>query len=129
MNKKTVTEIFDIIMKDSQKKPEFLNMHKADHKQVRQALTSCIVELSTLIKPFIIKNNGINDIYNTFDGEWEWVETSITDIVIYFKCEEYIGDLIDKWLDISIDMEEYEVAENINNFKIILESKRKVKNV
>lgn len=128
-NKKNVTEIYDQMIIDSKQKPDFLDMRKQVHKDMRMGITSLIIEMTALIKPYVLKSSCINDVWLNYEFEWDTIEVICRDIIIYFKIEDYLVNLLDKWLELTIDLEEYEVAENLNNFKRILETKRKVKNV
>jgi hypothetical protein len=128
-NKKNVTEIYDQMIIDAKQKPDFLNMRNQLHKDMRGGITSLIIEMTALIKPYVLKTNCLNDIWLNYEFEWDTIEVVCRDIIIYFKIEDYLVNLLDKWLELTIDLEEYEVAENLNNFKRILETKRKVKNV
>ncbi len=127
MTKKNVTQIYDQMIIDSKQKPDFLNMRNQIHKDMRMGITSLIIEMTALIKPYVLKWSCINDVWMNYEFEWDTIEVVCRDIIIYFKIEDYLVNLLDKWLELTIDLEEYEVAENLNNFKRILESKRKQK--
>jgi hypothetical protein len=127
-NRPSIGEVYDMMVRDSTTKPSFLNMRKQIDKELRDNISSIITEATAAVKPYVLNNKQIDDIYVNVQFEWEIIETICRDIIVYFKAEKYIDDLFIKWIQLASELEEYEIAENLNKVKGIIDKKRCLKN-
>jgi hypothetical protein len=127
-NRSSIGEVYDTMIRDSTTKPPFLNMRKQMDKDLRDNISSIIIEATAAVKPYVLNDKQITDIYINVQFEWEIIETVCRDIIVYFKAEKYIDDLFIKWIELASDLEEYEIAENLNKIKAIIDKKRCLKN-
>lgn len=127
-NRPSIGEVYDMMIRDSTTKPSFLNMRKQIDKDLRDNISSIITEATAAVKPYVLNNKQIDDIYVNVQFEWEIIETICRDIIVYFKAEKYIDDLFIKWIQLASELEEYEIAENLNKVKGIIDKKRCLKN-
>ncbi len=127
-NRPSIGEVYDMMIRDSTTKPSFLNMRKQIDKDLRDNISSIITEATAAVKPYVLNNKQIDDIYVNVQFEWEIIETICRDIIVYFKAEKYIDDLFIKWIQLASELEEYEIAENLNKVKVIIDKKRCLKN-
>lgn len=124
----TLTEIYDLMIKDAKHKPSFLDMRKLIDKDLRDTISSIIVELTACVKPYVITDKCAVDIYVNFEFEWDCIEAVCADLMVYFKLNHYMNTLMEKWIDLGIELEEYEFVENINKVKKLIGKKLILKN-
>lgn len=127
-NRPSIAEVFDLMVKDAKEKPPFLNMRKHLDKEMRDNISGMIMEATAAVKPYILNDKQIGEIYVNFEFEWQIIDTICKDIIIYFKIEKYIDDLFKKWIKAASEIEEYEIANNIKKVKILIDQKRCLKN-
>ena len=124
----TLTEIYDSMIIDAKYKPSFLDMRKQLDKDIRDAISSIIIELTDCIKPYVITDKQAIDIYVNYEFEWECIELICRDLIQYFKLEHYINGLIEKWINTTLELEEYESSENLTKVKKLITNRTILKN-
>lgn len=112
------------MMKDATKKPQFLSAKDLSHRAIHNCLSSAIIELTAIAKPIILSSKQLLDIWFNFEFSFDVINTECKNLLIFWKIEFYMEELIDKWLNYAVEEEEYEIAENINTIKNLYSKKR-----
>ena len=115
-----VSEVYNLMIKDATRKPAFLNIKKQEDKIIRESISSIIVELTALIKPYVLAEKAILDITIAFEFEWEIIEQMTGNLMLYFSILDYFNNLFKKWIELAAAEEEYETAENLRKMKQII---------
>jgi hypothetical protein len=121
---KKTTKLFDIMSKDATTRPKFLDSKNLEHRAIHNCLASAIIELTPITKPIILNMKQLMDIWFNFEFCFDVINTECKDLLIFWKIEDYMEGLIDKWLTIAVEEEEYEIAENINTIKNLYGKKK-----
>ena len=118
-----VSEVYNLMIKDATRKPAFLNIKKQEDKIIRESISSIIVELTALIKPYVLAEKAILDITIAFEFEWEIIEQMTGNLMLYFSILDYFNNLFKKWIELAAAEEEYETAENLRKMKQIIDAR------
>lgn len=113
--RETLTDLFNLIIKDATKKPPFLNFKVEEHKDIQNTISALLTILSSLIKPYFINDNELYDILL----EFETIHSAFDDIksiTMFFNCTAFVNKKITKYKDEAISFQEYESADNLNRF-------------
>ena len=113
---KNLEIIFDEILRDSFIIPNWIDPKRKDDKLVYDITGSLISELTYLMKEHFIDDKML---FKFTLGYYNMViqMDSIKDISLYLRSWMYINDLINKYIDMAVNLEEFEIASNLTRFK------------
>jgi len=112
----TLTEIFDKIISDSKRIPAFINTTSEDHHRAFLIVSDLLTELANIVLPRIMTDKEIFKFLIGFEetaSSFEMVES----MPLYLSCTSYINKRIEKYIDISKSLDEWETVSNLTKFK------------
>ena len=115
---KPIDELRNIIKSEAGRIPDFVNVAETHSKMISLNLKEIYVLISKLTNENILSTNSINVILNRVDD----VIDEILDLVHYepdiqITLSNLIIDCIERYKVIAIELELYEVAENLTAFE------------
>ena len=113
---KNLEIIFDEILRDSFIIPNWIDPKRKDDKLVYDITGSLISELTYLMKEHFIDDKMLFKFTLNYYNMVIQMD-SIKDISLYLRSWMYINDLINKYIDMAVNLEEFEIASNLTRFK------------
>lgn len=118
MTKNTgISELFNFCIKESNQVPDFINIRMKAHKAPYSTICSLIAELSNLIQPIFMNEKDIFKFLIEFEVMAANGFEPIISQTLYFKCIEYINDIIDGLIEEAEKLQEYESEKNLYIFR------------
>jgi hypothetical protein len=117
---KAIDQLRKLFLNDLRKIPYFINTKSAKHKAIFDYLQIIIRVLSRLSNESVLSQRTIKE-YNDQTEECirQMLELAKDDEILELELSWYILDLLDKYEQRALELELYEVCENIKRYKTI----------
>lgn len=111
----TLNSLINTVISDSTRQPVFIKKNRKEHKEAYNIISTLLTELLYLIQDRFLTDKEVYkfimnwyEIYMGFD--------LIESINLYFTSVIYINEMLDKYMLIAEQTEEYEVLSNLTKF-------------
>jgi len=112
----TLSSLINTVVSDSTKQPAFIKRNRKEHKETQMIIGNLLSELLYLVQDRFLTDKEvykfIMDWYEIYMG-FDLIES----INLYFTSLCYINEMLDKYILIAEQTEEYEVLSNLIKFK------------
>lgn len=119
MKKKTIRDnyIYTLCMRDHRWMPIFFDDESLEHKQVWNLTQQIFNELSKLCSTEILPKSSVHQIALNIEMISRCINDTSNDCDINKKIYNLIYNNIEKYIEESLELELYEITENLNNLK------------
>lgn len=112
----TNEKLYCLVIKDAKTIPDFINPKSTQHKQAYDIINQLLIHISELVVPYFKTDKAIVDFYFKF-LDVELGLAGLESNSLYLLCIDHIDRLIKKYINISLEYEDFESHQNLKKLE------------
>lgn len=118
MTRENTNTVINRLIEDAMYIPKWVDKKNTLHINIFNTISDLITELTYIANPKFLSWKSIRQ----FNIDFTDIESNIEnlkDLTLYIDSKNYLTEIIDKYIDIALDLEEFEILQNFVRFKQI----------